>query len=243
MKGFLYGIFGNYNLIKGNRDIAIKYFKKALDLNTTNVLAIYNYGLILLQDGVFAEALELFNKSLELNTKRIQKKTKKPAALNRAELLQKNIPLAIASAYWRLENIDKAIDILEDLRKKYTYVSPNALATLGYFYIVAKDYDRALEITKLALEDDENFYPAWDNLGQIYFEKDDLEKASEYFKKSININSKSVDSLYHLGLIEELKGNKDIALEYFKKALECNITALNTVYKENIEDKIKYLNV
>lgn len=243
MKGFLYGIFGNYNLIKGNRDIAIKYFKKALDLNTTNVLAIYNYGLILLQDGVFAESLELFNKSLELNTKRIQKKTKKPAALNRAELLQKNIPLAIASAYWRLENIDKAIDILEDLRKRYTYISPNALATLGYFYIVAKDYDRALEITNLALEDDENFYPAWDNLGQISFEKDDLEKASEYFKKSININPKSVDSLYHLGLIEELKGNKDKSLEYLKKSLECNITALNTVSKETIEDKIKNLNV
>lgn len=243
MKGFLYGICGNYQLIKGNRDIAISYFKKALDLNTRNVLAIYNYGLILLQDGSFDKALELFNKSLELNTKRIQKKTKTPAALNRAELLQKNIPLAIASAYWRLEKIDKAIDTLEDLRKKYAYVSPNALATLGYFYLVDKNYDKALEITNLALEDDETFYPAWDNLGQIAFEKEDLEKAEEYFKKSISLNPKSVDSLYHLGLIEEIKGDSNKALENFKNALECNITALNTVSRETIEEKIKLLDI
>ena len=241
MKGYIYGILGNGHLIKYNREKAINCFEKAILYNTKNILAIYNYGLILLQDGDFKKALELFLKSQELNEKRAKRKTFKPAALNRTILLQKNIPLAIASTYWRLNYMPKAISTLEDLRKKFDYVSPNALTTLGYFYLLIKDYEKAKEISQLAIDDDQNFASAWDNMGQIYLEQNDLKTSKEHFLKAIELNPKSVDSLYHLAIIEEKENNKSKAIEYLKKSLDCNITSLNTVTRETIENKIKEL--
>ena len=241
MKGYLYSFLGNAYLNRFDREKASYYFKNAINCNTKNVVAIYNYGLILLQDGYFKQGLELFLKAKELNDKKASRKSFLPAAINRTMLLQKNIPLAIASSYWRLNEMDKAIDMLEGLRKEYDYINPNTLATLGYFYIVVKNYEKAEEITLLALKDNENYYPAWDNMGQIYLEQNDYDKAKEYFEKSISINPKSVDSLYHLGIIEEAKENKEKAKEYFKKALGCNITSLNTITKEGIENKLKEL--
>ncbi len=241
MKGYIYGFLGNAYLIKYQRERAINCFEKALKNNTKNILAIYNYGIILLQDGHFDKALKLFFKSQELNSKKAKRKSTTPAVLNRTMLLEKNIPLAISSCYWRLNNMDKAISTLEDLRKKYEYVSPNTLTTLGYFYLLVKDYEKAKEISQLAIDDDENFSSAWDNMGQIYLEQKDFKTAKEKFLKSIELNPKSVDSLYYLGIIEEIENNKEKALEYFKKALDCNITSLNTISKEAIENKIKSL--
>lgn len=241
MKGYIYGFLGNSYLVKGDRERAIICFEKAIERNTKNILAIYNYGLVLLQDGDFNKALNLFFKSQQLNDKKASKKSITPTALNRTVLLQKNIPLAIASTYWRLNDMDKAIATLEDLRKKYDYVSPNTLTTLGYFYLLIKDYEKAEEISQLAIDDDANFASAWDNLGQIYLEQNDLKTAKEKFLKSIELNPKSVDSLYHLGNIEEQQNNKTKALEYFNRALECTITSLNTVSREEIENKVKNL--
>ncbi|WP_250277945.1 tetratricopeptide repeat protein [[Clostridium] colinum] len=239
MKGYIYSFLGNLYLIKYDTKRAIHCFEKALNYNTKNVLSIYNYGLILLQNGDFNKSLDLFLKAEKLNNEKAKKKSIIPSSANRTALLEKNIPLAIASSYWRLNQLDKAISILEDLRKKYDYVSPNTLTTLGYFYLLVKDYEKAKELSQLAIDDDANFYSAWDNMGQIYLELQDLDNAKKNFLKAIEINSKSVESLYYLGVISELEGNKDVALDYFKKALDCNITFFNTVSKESIEEKIK----
>lgn len=241
MKGYIYGFLGNIYLIKFNKELAIKYFEKSLNYNTKNILAIYNYGIILLQDGSFEKALELFLKAKELNNQKLNNKNILPSINNKNLILQKNIPLAIASTYWRLNKIDIAISILEDLRKKYNYINANTLVTLGYFYILIKNYEKAKEISLLAINEDENFSPAWDNLGQICLEQNDIEKAKEHFLKAISINPKSVDSLYNLGIIEEKENNIQGALEYFKNALNCNITSLNTITKETITNKIEKL--
>lgn len=235
MKGYIYSFLGNVYLTKGDKQKAIICFKKAIDNNTKNVLAIYNYGIIVLQDGGFEQSLQLFLKALNLNENKVKK------ANNKTIFLQKNISLAIASSYWKLNEIDKAIDTLESLRKKYEYVNPNTLTTLGYFYLLKKDYEKAKEITQLALNDDECFFSAWDNMGQIYLEQNDLKNAKENFLKALSLNKNSVDSLYNLGLISQKQNNNNEALDYFYKAINCNITALNTISKEMIEEKINLL--
>lgn len=235
MKAYIYGILANFNLMKYKREKAIHYFEKAMEKNTHNPLVIYNYGLILLQDGFFEKALNIFLKVGKIVEKKVNKKSLKPASLDRNIILHKNIPLAISSCYWRLNDIPKAIETLENLRKNYEYVSPNALTTLGYFYLLDKNYDKALEISKLAIEDTEDFASAWDNIGQIYFEKGDINLAYENFLKSIKYNENSVDSLYHLAVIDDMNGDVDSAIKYLERASLCNITSLNTVDKPTIE--------
>ena len=177
----------------------------------------------MLQQDNSKKALELFEKARPIN--------KKP-------LYEKLIILGISSCYWKLNRLSDAIDILEKLRKDYAYVSPEALTTLGYFYMLNKEYDKAMEISKNVLNENENYASAWDNIGQIYFFQNDYKNAKENFLKSVQFNPYSVDSLYYLGVLEEIENNNQNAKEYFEKASKCRLTALNTISKEDLEKKL-----
>lgn len=223
MRGYILGFLGNFYLRTFKLDKAIKYFEKALKYNTKSVVALYNYGLVLLQQGNSEKALNLFEKA---------------QALNKKPLYEKLIILAISSCYWKMEKIPQAIDILENLKNNYEYISPEALTTLGYFYMLNKEYEKAIKVSKEVLEKEPNYASAWDNLGQIYFFQNDFKNAKENFLKSIELNPYSVDSLYYLGILEEQEDNKEKALEYFKMAKKCKITALNTISEKDLEEKL-----
>ena len=214
MRGYILSFLGDLYLKIFKLEKAIHCYELALKYNTKNAVSLYYYGIVLLQQGNAEKALQLFEKARPIN--------KKP-------LFEKLIILGISSCYWKLNKLSDAIDILEKLRKDYTYVSPEALTTLGYFYMLAKDYDKAMEISKNVLAEDENYASAWDNIGQIYFFQKDYENAKENFLKSISLNPYSVDSLYYLGILEEMQNNNEKAKEYFERASKCRLTALNTI--------------
>lgn len=224
MRGYILGFLGNFYLKTFKLEKAIKCFEKALKYNTKNVLALYNYGLVLLQNGESEKALTLFEKA---------------KFINKQLLFEKMIILAISSCYWKMGKIAEAIDILEDLKNKYEYVSPEAMTTLGYLYMLDKQYENALNTTKKVLETEPNYASAWDNLGQIYFFQNDLKNAKENFLKSIELNPYSVDSLFYLGLIEEIENNIENAKEYFKRAKDCKITSLNTISQKDLNEKLE----
>ena len=196
-------------------------------MKTRNVKALYNYALDALHEGRADEALAIFQRAEKINTK---------------PLFDKLIPLAISSCYWVLGDIDKAIDAIERLMEKYTYINPNTLTTLAYFYMLKNDFDKAEELTNKALKDNREYAPAWDNLGQIYYLKNDHQKAEEYFKKALSYRETMTESLYYMGLIEKSKGNIAEAKEYLRKAGSGYISALSTVKKEDIDKAMEELN-
>ena len=228
MIGYLSGFFGNIYLKAFNPQKAEKCFELALKYNTKNIDALYNYSIILLQKGQFEDALALLKKTDNLNKKVI---------------LKKLIILAMASCYWKLDNLDKAISLLENLKNDYEYINPESLTTLAYFYMLKKDYEKSLKLSNDVIKDNPAYASAFDNLGQIYFMQNDLKKAQEYFLKAISLNPNLPDSLYYLALIEESFNNTNKALEYLNLANNCNITALNTITKEDIQNKLDLLNV
>ncbi|MBO5560309.1 MAG: tetratricopeptide repeat protein [Firmicutes bacterium] len=223
------GMVGNYFYFVRQPDKALKYYRKAIAKNTKNATALYNYALEMLHQGNAQEALKYFELSEKYNTKLFY---------------EKNIPIAKSSCYWVMggeENIRKAIAILEELKDSYQYVNVGAYTSLGYFYLLVGELDKALEYTNIALEDDREHAPAWDNLGQIRFAQGDMKAAEEAFTKALSFRSYMVDSLFYMGVIYERKKDKQKALEYYKRAAECNISALNTVTREQVENKIKAL--
>ncbi len=223
---YYYGMAGNTYYFVRKFDKARKYYRKAIKLNTTNVPALYNYALDLLHDGRAAEALPLLERAEKYNTKLIY---------------EKNIPLAIGSCHWVMGNIDKAIEIMEGLEEKYSYVNVSTLTTLGYLYILKMDYEKAEEYTLRAIEDTPEHAPAWDNMGQIYYNKGDMAKAKEYFTKALEYKDNMADSLYYMGLIAKYEGNKQMSIDYFTKASQCNVSALNTVTLNEIKSQIEAL--
>lgn len=223
-KSYYFGMAGNMYYFVKKFDKARKYYSLAAKLNTINVPALYNYGIMLLHDGKSKEALALFERAQKYNTKLIY---------------EKNIPLAMGSCYWLMGNIDKAIELMEGLEEKYSYVNVSTLTTLGYLYILKEDYDKAEEYTKRALDDIPEHAPAWDNMGQIYFNKGDMPKAKEYFQKALEYRENMPDSLYYMGIIAKNEGDLDTAKKYLDRALNCNVTALNTVTVEEIKKQLK----
>lgn len=217
----LISFVGNLNYAKGNIEMANKLYKIAISKNTKSPTVYLNYAICLLQEGNSKEALSLLKKAQSINTK---------------IMTEKNILVTMASCFWVMGEIDKAIEILENMRYKHEYINSNALTTLGYMYFLKGDYKQAIEFTNKAIEEDPKCGAAWDNLGQIYYKNLELEKAEDAFKKALFYRNDLVDSNYYLGLLYEKKGDNIKAKEYFIKANNCHITALNSVTKEQILD-------
>lgn len=211
-----------------NDELAIKLYKLAIKCNTKSSYALTSYGLILLRAGKPKSALKLFKKILSI-------KTSKP-------LIVKYTYSNMAMCYWKLDKIDKAISIMEKMFTKYEYFNADFYTTLGFMYIVKEDYDKALEYTNKALEEDENHGPAFDNIGQVNYFLGNYEEAKQNFIKALELRDTMADSKYYLGLIYELEDNTEKAKEYFTKAHESNITGLNTVSREQVDEKYNNYN-
>ncbi len=222
---YFLGIVANFLFIRGKTQKAYKYYEKALAKNTKNVAALYAYGTeILKDDGRADDALKILERARKLNAK-----------IN----LDKNIRLAISSCFWVKGDIDRAINTLESLLSDYKYVNAHVYTTLGYFYVLKNDLDKAMEYSRKAIEDSPEHAAAWDNVGQIYFRQENFDDAKAAFEKALKYKEDMVDSLYYLGLVYENEGNSDEAFKCFSKAKNCNISALNTITKEQVLEKYK----
>ncbi len=223
-RNYVLGMIGNMFYFFRKPDKAKKFYKIAVKRNTRNVKALYNYALDALHEGRAEEALNVFKRAEKINNK---------------VLFEKLIPLAVSSCYWVMGDLDKAIEEIEDLQKKFNYINPNTLTTLAYFYLLKGDTEKAEELTKKALEDNNGYAPAWDNMGQIYYNKGDMDKAEEYFEKALGIRENMTESLYYMGMICKKRNDGKKAKEYFEKALGGYISALSTVKKEDIERELE----
>lgn len=221
--GTALGITGYFFQVVLNKEqTAISFYEKALKHNTKSGYALAAYGLILLKEGQNEKALSLFEKLHMIDPSVMIEKI---AYTNKAVCL------------WKMNKIDEAIETLNKMNEKFDYISASTYTTLGFLYLLKKEYDKALEYTNKALEDTPNHGPALDNMGQIYFYQNDLKQAEKYFKKALEEKSTMVDSKYYLGLTYEKQGKIDLAKEYFKKAYESNVNAFSTITFEQVKEK------
>ncbi len=225
-RAYVLGMIGNIYYFFRKPDKAKVFYKQAVKRNTRNVKALYNYAMDALHEGRAQEALDIFKRAYIINTKVIYDKL---------------IPLAISSCYWVLGDVDMAIATILDLMDRYPYVNPSTLSTLGYFYMLKGDYEKAEEVTNKALEDNKNYAPAWDNLGQIEYNKGNKDKAREYFEKALEIRPTMTESLYYLALIVKDE-DKEKAKELLQRASDGYISALSSVKREAVEKELKKLN-
>lgn len=220
--GTALGITGYVLQAFHKEDAAIKFYRLAIGFHTKSFNALAAYGLILIRQGNPKEALPLFEKILSL----------KPGTL-----VEKIAVINQGICYWLMGDLDLAIEILEGMTHRYDYINPDVYTTLGYLYILKKDYETALTYTNKALEDTKTHGPALDNLGQIHYFLGDLEKAEQFFKEALENKGTMVDSKYYLGLIYEQQNKMDLAKEYFEAAYNSNISPLNTVTREEVVEK------
>lgn len=106
--------------------------------------------------------------------------------------------------------------------------SPNPVQgyiNIGLEYKKKKEYLKAVEYYKKAIECDPLKASAYNNLGSAYYEMKDIEEAHKAFIKAVELNPNHSVMVYNLALSEELLGNIEDAKELYIKALKLKKSA------------------
>jgi CHAT domain-containing protein/tetratricopeptide (TPR) repeat protein len=233
-----YDMFVKFNDLYSSGDFigAERYMLRVLDSETKLPVsyiaaAFNNLGLIKMKLGLYAEALDYFNKAENL-TSNIKENLKDLAFIynnkSRIYTFRRSYSTAI-------EFLEKAIRINQNLEISDSSVLQSlstAYLNLGIIYYEMRDYNSALEnlgkSARLKLNNNlSETELTFLNLAKTYAHTGSLDKAEEYFTRSLNtINNKFGKDYYRLaevyfdyGLFLRSEGRNTEAFEAHSKAL------------------------
>ncbi len=204
-----------------------KYDEALISLNliikkdAENLSALSTIGDINVYRGKFIEAIEIFDKIIQINPK--------------LSFIYNNKGFCLLKILKYAESIlsfQKAIQYKPDFAEAYN--------NLGLAF---KNVEKNLEAKKSfldAIKYKKNFFQAYNNLSTIALEENNLEDATKYAKSSIEINQKNIEAYNNLGLIFKKKGDFESSLINFNKVLEINSKYLPTLI--NIAKNYEELN-
>ena len=114
--------------------------------------------------------------------------------------------------------------------------------TLGYLYVEAGDFEKAVAFNTEAYEYDDEDAITLDNLGQTYYRLgNDKEKAKLYFEKALEAKPGQIDTLYFLAQYDIEAGDKEAARAKLEKALNGRFSPLNYATREKVQHAIDSL--
>ena len=213
----------------GQREEAAKLYEEAFAEGLKDPRFLLSYALMIIRDGKYQKAKEF----LVANQKVPMTQTQ------RAELL-----VYYATCCFRLGNIDKGIDVLEQqFRKTETGL---LYQTLGYLYVDKYDMSHRPDFTTAvteaasAAEDASQEAPAEETAGAeaqapaLSPEEEwnaGIEKAEEFIRKSVEYDDEDPVCLDNLGeFLYRVRGDKAAAKEWFDKAIEIKDKQIDTLY-------------
>ena len=210
---------------KGDSEGAMKLYAEAEKEGLKEMNALLAYSVLLIRAGKFQEARELLVK--------IQK-------YPMTEEHRRQLMVNYASVAYKLGNLEKGIELLERMHQK----APSGMVyqTLGYLYVEAGDYEKAVAFNKEAYEYDDEDAITLDNLGQAYYRLgNDKTTAKEYFEKALEAKPGQIDTLYFLAQYDIEAGDKEAARSKLQKAMEGRFSPLNYATREKVQQALDSL--
>ena len=171
---------------KGMLDLAVSYFKAAIELDQKNYQAYSNLGIAYAKKGLNDLAIKSFKKSIEI-------KPDFASSHNYLGLAYKNkgmLDLAV-------KEFEKAIELDANEYKAYN--------NLGIIYAENKDYDLAIKELNKSIEINLRYDEAHFNLGIVYLYLKEYDSAKREFEIAYQLNPANKD---YLSAIRGLKGVK-----------------------------------
>ena len=189
---------------KGQIDLAIKDYNKAIELKPNDASLYYNRGLAYNKKGKVDLAIKDFDKAIELS-------------LNDADVYNNR-----GDAYGTKGEFDKAFT---DFRKAIELKPDCASAyyNLGKIYSIKDELDLALQSYDKVIELRPDFANAYNNRGAIYEDKGEVNKAIKDYSKVIELKPAYTDAYNNRGATYFNKGEVDLAIKDFDKAIELNL--------------------
>lgn len=179
------------------------------------------YAYLLLREGRLDEAETIINKATVIGKHTLKDQELKGADFNRALIT------------WKRGDISSAIVQLEDLYE-IGYKSPAFYGSLGSFYLLNKEYQKALDFAKEGVEYNSGDHVSRDNLGQAYIELGMLDEAQAVYEELIPQNPNFLEAYYNYATILEKRGSLKEAKIYYGIALTYEEKFLSTVSHDTI---------
>ena len=218
-KGNLEAKFGYALHMFRMEDKAFAHYERAYQKGCTLPDPLAAYGLMLMRRGDFPKALEVLRGARKLKLKPQQ-----------WSVIYQNLGLA----YWKMGQIDKAVEIYRKIFEKVQTV--NMYSTLGFLLIAqgdeTGDYAEALEFNKRAYDYDDTDASVVDNLGQVLYRTGDTEEAERMFEKALSIKPTQFDTLVFLSKIRIGQGREEEAKKLLDTALGKTYSVFNTVPRD-----------
>ncbi len=193
---------------------AIKYFQMASELDNQDATSLYYLASCLSRIGEKEQAIEKFNKVIELRPDYIE--------------VYKNL----AMIYVEFSQLDNAIELIQQALNNPA-IEPDY--TLNYIlatsYMLKKDNSNAIIYLERALELNENHLPIMNSLSSCYMNAGMLDKAASVLKRAFELDNQNTLTAFNLGVLYQTMENYSEALKYFQISyqLEPSTTMLSSL--------------
>ena len=182
---------GRYHFAKGNNDLAIADFDRAVALDSLNPVLRFERGELFYNLLRFDQALADYSRCAEIDNNSTDCLLK----LGEMNIHLRNYPIAV-------EHINNALRVNEQLPFAY-YMKGRIYKETGDTVLAASSYQTAIEV-------DPDYYDAYVEIGLLYSAaKSDL--AIEYFSTALEVRPNSVEAMYNLAYhyMISSKGKRD----------------------------------
>lgn len=218
----IYTILGR-NKYLTDHDAGFKYMEKAYATGRMNPQDILIYAYMLIRDGHLVKAERLIAGTIHQNKNKLSEKNLLAADLNTAIIL------------WKRNDLPGAIEKMEGVYNT-GYRSTVLYQTLGLFYILSGDMEKAQSFMDEAMEYNSDDISIRDNLGFLYIKKGETDKAKEIYDKIFEDTTPNfIEAFYNYGFCLEKTGDLEKAVAYYQKALGCPERFLSTVKLSLVE--------
>jgi len=169
----------------------------------TVALAYNNRAALFLDQDLLKEALDDFNKAIQLRPRYSE------AYVNRAAVFARQNKYSEA-----MSDYDKAIELQPAFPKAYN--------NRGMLQLGLQKFDGALKDFNKAIELKPDFAVAYNNRGNLFLDENKYEEAMRDYNKSIELDADHVQAYNGLGVLLMRQNKNDAALAEFNKAIDRN---------------------
>ena len=223
-----------HNLKIGNYQDAKKYFEIILNIDSKNVFALYNLGIVFQELGEFEKAIELYEKVLRFKPKNVE-----------------DVYLGLGIVFKTIGDYKKSLESYENaIRTNPEYVV--AYNNLGNLNKQLGFYEKALDCFHKAIKIKPKYATAHNNLGMTFRDLGKKSEAKKSFETAISLDPNNLFYLYNLTILDNKIVSYELKEKLKKIIKEKNISKKNIAYgcfilsryeekNNNHEQEISYL--
>ncbi len=202
---------------------AMDTFKKALNIDENDATSLYYAASLSVLLDKTEDAILYSKKVIEL----------RPDFFDAYKIL--------FTIYLKNQRFNDIFDLNEQFEKQNIETNDDTIhMILSTAFMMKKDYEKAIEILKVAKRISPERVQIYNNLGVCYMSVKDYDAAINMFQKSLTLDNNNALTYTDLGTALQLKGDFLKALEVFNKALELDPTSfLNLLNVANLSNILK----